>query len=280
MKKRIVLCADDYGQSFTISKAIINLLEQHRLTATSCMVNTEYWPEHAFWLAPYHRKADIGLHFNLTEGKPLSAEYRDKHGENFQGLGKVLASSFMRSFSQKAIEAELHAQIDRFQEVLGILPAHIDGHQHIHQFPVIRRAVVNVYNQRLSESRAYIRLINSRFKASDYILHIKKVIVYATGTAAMSKLLLAHNLPHNPSFAGIYAFDLAKQYPVFFKQFLRVIGDGGLIMCHPGLAAHETKDLIAKARFEEYQYLAGEQFPQDCQSHDVELAPGGLFLSR
>src|SRR5205085_3946565 len=113
MKKRIVLCADDYGQAPAISEGIINLLQNNRLSATSCMVNTIYWEDHAKWLAPFRQQKDIGLHFNLTEGKPLSREYKKIQGDTFQPLYKVMMLAFMRSLSQPAIEAELHAQLDR-----------------------------------------------------------------------------------------------------------------------------------------------------------------------
>src|SRR5207253_5580574 len=112
---------------------------------------------------------DIGLHFNLTEGKPLSREYKKIQGDTFQPLYKVMMLAFMRSLSQPAIEAELHAQLDRFEEQMGYLPDHIDGHQHIHQFPVIRSAIAKVYDERLRANNTYIRLISGGLKASDII---------------------------------------------------------------------------------------------------------------
>lgn len=271
MKKCIVLCADDYGQAQAISEGIINLLQKDRLSATSCMVNTVYWAEHAKWLAPFCQQKDIGLHFNLTEGSPLSSVYKKVHGEHFKPLSKVLYSACMRSLSQAAIAAELHAQIDCFQEHLGFLPDHIDGHQHVHQFPVIRAAIIEVYKQRLRANNTYIRLINDPLQARDFIRHVKKVIIHASGSSPMARLLLDNNIPHNLSFAGIYAFGLSKQYPVFFQRFLQQIGDQGLIMCHPGLNDPANPEVIARARYREYQYLTGGQFSDDCEANGVVI---------
>jgi predicted glycoside hydrolase/deacetylase ChbG (UPF0249 family) len=64
-KKRIVLCADDYGQAPAISQGIIELLNQSRLSATSCMVNMPDWPVSAKELLPFINYVDLGLHFNL-----------------------------------------------------------------------------------------------------------------------------------------------------------------------------------------------------------------------
>ena len=271
MKKRIVLCADDYGQAPEISQAIIHLLQANRLSAVSCMVNTPYWFQHAQWLNEYCSSANIGLHFNLTHGNPLSQTYRDVQGEMFLSLPHLMRSAFFRRLSLTAIAAECHAQIDSFQQAMGFLPHFIDGHQHVHQFPVIREAVVQVYQQRLKN--AYIRLVNHSLNMNA-ILNLKKMIIYATGTRALKRLLASHHIPHNSSFAGIYSFSKAHSYRRIFQQFLKDICSRGLIMCHPGLAAATTtEDVIADARFHEYQYLISDQFLRDCETRAICIQP-------
>lgn len=266
MKKRIVLCADDYGQALAISQGILALIKQGRLTATSCLVNTPYWEEHAKWLLPFKDKVDIGLHFNLTEGKPLSSGYVSEQGEAFYSINKLLMLSFLRRVSQSAIEAECHAQIDQFEAATGFLPRYLDGHQHVHQFPVIRDALLNVYEQRLRPSQAYIRLAN---ETPDFCL--KKMIIYASGATSMKKQLQKRAIPHNHSFAGIYSFHEAHEYPVYFSEFLQKIGDKGLIMCHPGLETVELNDPIGAARVKEYDYFAGQLFVQECERQSIQL---------
>ncbi|VVC75707.1 Carbohydrate deacetylase [Aquicella siphonis] len=276
MKKRIVLCADDYGQAPEVSQGIINLLRAGRLSAVSCMVNTPYWVEHAQWLRPFAGVADLGLHVNLTEGRALSSEYVKKHGEEFQPLSRVLCSALLRQLDRRAIEAECHAQIDRFQEAAGMLPQFLDGHQHVHQFPIVRDVVVQVYHQRLRLQKTYIRLVNEPLKFRDVFLAFKKVIIRLSGTRAFNKLLESNYIPYNQSFAGIYDFRRVGAYPRLFVEFLQSVQDGGLIMCHPGLYAPESQDLIASARYAEYQYLSGDRFPEDCRRQDVALVRGGV----
>ena len=94
MTKRIVLCADDYGQAPAISDGIIELLKDQRLSAVSCMTNTPDWPIYAKNLLPFRLERDIGLHFNLTEGKPLSEQFRAKYGDQLFTL-----STLMRKFT-------------------------------------------------------------------------------------------------------------------------------------------------------------------------------------
>lgn len=266
MKKRIVLCADDYGQALAISQGILALINQGRLTATSCLVTSPHWEEHAKWLLPLKNQVDIGLHFNLTEGKPLSGGYSAEYAK-FYSVNQLLVMAFLRRINQAAIEAECHAQIDQFEAAMGCLPQYIDGHQHVHQFPVIRDALLNVYEQRLRASGAYIRLAN---EVPDMCL--KKLIIYASGAGALSKELKKRAIPHNASFSGIYSFHEAHEYPVYFAEFLQKVGDRGLIMCHPGLETVDLDDPICAARVKEYDYFAGPLFVEECERRSVELS--------
>lgn len=271
MKKRIVLCADDYGQALAISQGIINLIKEGRLSATSCMVNTPYWPQHAKWLKPYQGQIDIGLHFNLTYHTPLSLDYTRQYGQSFFILPHLLRKAFLHRLDQAAIEAECHAQIDHFQDAMGFLPDYLDGHQHIHQFPIIRAAILAVYEKRLRQKKAYIRLINESIKIQDFLFDLKKIIIKATGTKPFKAALERHKIPHNQSLAGIYSFQKSSHYGQFFLSFLSKIQDGGLIFCHPGLASQDATDPLVVTRYHEYQYLAGPTFIEDCRTKEVSL---------
>ncbi|MHB1948831.1 MAG: ChbG/HpnK family deacetylase [Gammaproteobacteria bacterium] len=266
--KSIILCADDYGQNTVISQAIIELLKKKRLSATSCMTNSYYWLSHAKWLAPVSDQADIGLHFNLTEGKPLSKGFGD-----FKPVSDLIIQAYLRRLKQAAIETELYAQLDQFVAGMGREPDFIDGHQHIQQLPVIRDAILRVYEKRLQKTGCYLRCVSdpsalTRFRDSGYL---KTVIVQLCGAAAFKKAVIKQNIPHNSSFAGFYDFAEGKNYPTLFPTFLDLIKDRGLIMCHPGLEATTDEDPIAQARFFEYTYFSSDQFMEDCTKREITL---------
>ena len=271
--KRIVLCADDFGQAQHISAGIVELVKLKRLSAVSCMVNTSEWPQQARWLLPFAEQIDIGLHFNLTEGSPLSADFKAMYGEVFPGLPKLLKKAFLRGLSQRAIATEYHAQIDQFEAQAGCLPHFIDGHQHTHQFPVVREALIEVYEKRLRTANTYVRLVTMQRN-----LALKRWIIYLSGTSALRRLLDKHKILHNQSFAGIYEFTDLGRYSELFPQFLRESRDQGIIMCHPAHQVESTSDSIAKARFEEFTYLASEQFLVDCERQKVAIQR--FFCSR
>lgn len=271
MKKSIVLCADDYGQAPAISQGIITLIQHGRLSATSCMVNSPFWPEHAKWLLPYRGQVDIGLHFNLTEGKALSQPFIKTYSQSLWPLSTILRKALFRTLDQAVIEAECRAQIKHFEEVLGFLPRFIDGHQHVHQFPVVRNALIRVYEDYLRSQHTYVRLTNEKIKPIDFIKDFKKIIIHSTGTNGLKRLLQSHDIPHNQTFAGIYSFNDAARYDELFPQFLQAIDDKGLIMCHPGLQATTPGDAIAKARYAEYRYFFSGKFLEDCVDHGIMI---------
>ncbi|EKD69843.1 MAG: hypothetical protein ACD_46C00718G0005 [uncultured bacterium] len=269
--KRIVLCADDYGQAPNISAGIINLIKAKRLTAASCMVNAPDWAEHAANLRSLRDQVDIGLHFNLTHGRALSPAYAEKYGVDFQPISSVLRRAFLRQFDAKIIADELKKQLEMFEKTLGFAPNFIDGHQHIHHFPVIRDAIFSVYHERFLAKKTYLRLVNMPIKFSDFPENLKKIIIFLTGVLPFKRRLEQEKIPHNIDFTGIYSFARAENFKQLFPKFLQEINDHGLIMCHPGLASQDAKDPIFAARFHEYEYLMSDKFLVDCAAKDVVL---------
>ncbi len=267
--KQIILCADDYGQNPAISQAIIELIKKKRLSATSCMTNSETWPESAAWLIPFKDQVDIGVHLNFTEGKPLSKEFRQRYGEQFFPLSRLLLRTQLRWVDKQVFIAEIQAQLDRFIECIGKLPDFIDGHQHVHQFPVMREALLEVYEQRLRGTGCYIRsvYVDNVWQRFHETGSLKQFIIQWSGARALKQALIKQNIPHNLSFAGIYDFAAEGSFAAKFEYFLKETNDGGLIMCHPGFVETGTTDPIYQTRPSEYHYFASQLFADLCDSH-------------
>jgi len=271
--KSIILCADDYGQNTAISQAIIALLKEKKLSATSCMTNAPGWLTQAAWLAPYQSQADVGIHLNLTEGKPLSAIFRESYGDSFPSLITLLKKCYLRQWDPSIIYAELNTQLDQFIAGVGRLPDFIDGHQHVHHFPLIRNVVLKLYEGRLRAAHSYVRTVNDatawrRFADSTYL---KRLIIQFSGAYLFKKQLVQLKIPHNTSFSGIYDFNPATDYAALFACFLHESKEGGLIMCHPGFSQSKGQDKISVARSHEYQYFQSEKFNALCQQCDVNI---------
>jgi hypothetical protein len=270
--KNIILCADDYGQNPSISQAIIQLAEQKSLSAISCLTTSAFWAEQAKWLIPYQGQVDLGLHFNLTEGKPLSPDFIAAEGEHFVSLPALLGQCYGRRLNRSVVVAEFHAQLDQFITGTGRLPDFIDGHQHIHQLPGIRDWVIEGYMTRLRQYGSYVRSVyEPRWGLWKWPSPVKRLMIQLCGAAKFQQLLVQYRIPHNSSFAGVYSFNQAQHYSSIFPLFLQQVKEGGLIMCHPGLPGVEAEDPIMAVRPFEYRYFQSEAFREACQIVEINL---------
>jgi len=141
----------------------------------------------------------------------------------------------------------------------------------VHQFPVIREALIKVYTERFHTQSAYIRLVDQSWQRLDWRCAVKRCIIYLSGTQALRKLLLTHSIPHNKTFSGIYAFQEASNYANIFPRFLGDVSEQGLIMCHPGFLS-DPQDKMSHVREIEWRYLNSDQFVTDYEKHETVLS--------
>lgn len=261
--KNIILCADDFGLSAEISKAILTLVDAGRLSAVSCMSSMPDFAPVAAQLVARKQRAQLGLHFNLTEGQLLAHPERDCFT-----LNQLLLKTHLRLSDRSLIAAELHAQIDRYVELMGALPDFIDGHQHVHQFPQIRDILLRVYQQRLI-NKPWVRVTYPAVMYAPY--RFKTAVLGFTGGRVLSVCLKQLAIAHNTLFAGIYDFAADADYRHLFRHWLEEASTNTLIMCHPGLG-ERAEDAIAHARLNEFHYLGSDAFLVDCAEFGVSLA--------
>jgi len=262
--KKITLCADDFGFSPGVSEGLLNLGRKQRLSALSCMVNMPSFEPYAQELLSVSEQVQVGLHFNLTEGSLLS-----QPNKTCFSLSDLLLKTHLRTLTLSVIEQEFVAQLERFIELMGKWPDFIDGHQHVHQFPLIRNIMMHVYEQRLRPHSVWIRSTYPQISLPAY--DWKGRVLAFTGGKALKETLKKHQIIHNECFAGVYDFSPTANYPHLFNQWLKVAPPNTLIMCHPG-EGQEKKDAIALARLREMAYFSSEQFLEDCAVHQITLS--------
>jgi len=81
----------------------------------------------------------LGLHFNLTEGRPVGGPYRtltDGHGDFHRPKERAWELAAAGRFDADEVTEEATLQWRRLAE-LGVRPDHVDGHNHIHVFPSV-----------------------------------------------------------------------------------------------------------------------------------------------
>jgi len=261
--RRITLCADDYGISEGVNRAIRDLIERSRLNATSVMVvGPAATREEAEALSrAVAGGCEIGLHVTLTAPfSPLTMHFRPLDGGMFWPVGKLLRMALLRRLDSEFVYAEVMAQIALFRELFGTPPAYLDGHQHVQLFPGIRDGFIRA--TRDAAPLAWARQCG-RTHASRHFHNPKALLLDALSTA-FRRRCAANALRTNPAFAGAYDFRKLPDFGSLMRGFLASLPGGGLVMCHPGFVDDTLRalDPLTDQREREYAYFAGDDFPR------------------
>ena len=270
--KKIILCADDFGQNQGISEGILNLASQGRISAISCMVNATAWQQQCASLRKYD-EIGVGLHLNFTHGEPLSVEWQREVGDFFPSLSALI----FKTIPSKVICAEIEAQIGQFKQDISVWPEFIDGHQHVHQLPLMSECLMQVV-QSLDFKPWYRTTYGIQQVLHHPFSSIKQWVLCALGGARWAHRLKVMNHACNQDFSGDYRFSGMPNYQHLMQSFLSRIQTNGLIMCHPGVEdAEDVEDPISSYRTQEYDYLMSDEFVQDLERYQIQLISRPFF---
>lgn len=254
----IALCSDDYAQNPGIDAGILDLLAFGRLSAVSCFSTAPSWQQAA---APALRErkgqADIGLHFNLTEGFGQT---------KMPSLHAVILRSLLKGMNADRIQDELERQLDAFEAGYGQPPDFIDGHQHVHQLPGVRQILLQVIKRRYAGHPLWVR---NTVPANPAWRGKPQILKYLGGEDLAAGLKIS-GIASNHGFAGVYGFDRAD-YGVCFKGWLDAAQPGMLIMCHPATEAYPD-DAIAQQRVVEYRFFRSQEYLDMLSAAQLKLA--------
>ena len=174
---RIVVNADDFGYSSSLNHAILKSFNMNLHSTTTLMCNMPGFEE-ACELAFENKITDrIGIHLNMTEGKPLTEKIKKfKKFVNDNGeLFKSFKGQYFSRDEKNLIYNELQAQVDRFKSK-HFSPTHADTHHHFHFYigssSIVKELALknNIPAVRLRfnwggltiQRRIYSKIVNSR----------------------------------------------------------------------------------------------------------------------
>lgn len=266
MAKGFILCADDFAMTEGVSRAILDLLGRGKLTATGAMTNRPHWRRLAPELAAFAGTADLGLHLNLTCAAPLSAMPHLTPGGTLPGLNDVARLATTSPAARKEIAAEIARQLDAFEDALGRPPDFVDGHQHVHVLPGVRRALLDILARRYPAGALYVR------DPADSVAAIRtrgvavgKALVIAGLATGFRSAALKRGLRVNRGFSGVAPFDPQRDFTADLARFLIEPGPSHLVMCHPGFVDAELASLdpVVATRPVEHAAIAAFVPPPD-----------------
>lgn len=172
---RLKINSDDFGLDQETNLAILESLQCGLINSTSFLVNFDDSFLHSLELYRTNKSlfSSVGIHLNLTEGKPLTARIVENstfcYSSVFHGNFSALSQIYISSKNLRGVKDELEAQILKLLET-GVLVTHIDSHHHMHTrlpilFIVIQLAKKYKINEiRLSRNIGKIKFYKRFFK--------------------------------------------------------------------------------------------------------------------
>lgn len=241
--KKIIVNIDDLGLSRAVNKASVELSYKKTIHSCSFMSQGSIFPSEVQELTS--NKTEIGLHFDLTQ-------FNKKHN-----LKEIIIKSYLHQWNFNELNSIIDNQLKKYEEKIGHIPTFIDGHQHVHQLPQIREAIIRKVEDRYNEK---IPLRSTK----PLSIGLKSSIIYTLGGLKTRKILENKKWPHNKVFSGVYGFNLNKEKLLEkWDQWLKKAPQDGLvIMCHPAVPDNSWNDEIKRAREIEWALLNSEAFSQ------------------
>jgi len=262
-KKHVTLCVDDFGLNEHVNQAVFQLAAAERISATSCLTQADAWPAGARQLRGLD--IDIGLHINFTE--PLG---QDNHFH--QPLSRLILSAWLRRLERAVLVRSIERQCDLFEQHMKCTPDFFDGHQHVHQFPQIRDALMDVLIRRYDCDDFWVRSTAMHNASLARGLQWKARLIALLGSGALRRRLKRIDFPYNEDFAGIYALDGGSaRFEQHMREWLAGAGERIVIMCHPADGA-DPDDRIGQQRTAEFAFLKSDAFGELLKAQASRLA--------
>jgi len=139
----LIVNADDLGWAPKRDQGILRAIDQGIVTSASILANGVTFAAAAEQVQ--QRRVGIGVHLNLSEGKALSGYIHGLTDSGGSFPGKERARTIFRhaAFDPASALRELKAQVEAVLQQ-GLIPDHVDYHQHMGIFPSILPMVVEV----------------------------------------------------------------------------------------------------------------------------------------
>ncbi|PWU23162.1 hypothetical protein C5B42_03915 [Candidatus Cerribacteria bacterium 'Amazon FNV 2010 28 9'] len=249
--KAITINADDFGMSQEINAGIKQGIEAGVLTSVSIMTNMPFF-EDAVRFLKKHPEIYVGLHFNITEGTPVSPLNKVglllREDNHFFSWVLIASRLFISVHAVKDIQTELLAQYEKLEKT-GLKISHIDSHHHIHLhsriFPIVISLAKRKGVKALRCRRFNIWNITNGIKI---IPNLKQMIILS--------LCLYNNIryrQYKELFSTDALYDLNWDNCISEKKLLSIFNhlpDGITgIICHPATMSKTGNKMFLTPRF-------------------------------
>ena len=257
--RNLIVNADDLAWTEGVNRGIAQAHRYGIVTSATILANGAAFAA-AVELVKATPSLAVGVHLNLSDGKPVSPPETvpsivNDRGEFKGGPEALLLRVARRNLRIKEVEMEWESQIRKVVNA-GIQPTHLDGHKHVHMLPgmfeiVLRLAKRNAIPAvRISHEGSSLRAALSSGENQNIPLVMKQ------GVQARVLKLLARDARALAEAAGIATTDyfcgIAQTGELTIegmKCLLQNLPEGTTeIMCHPGFMDKELEESATRLR--------------------------------
>ena len=259
--KYLIVNADDFGRNPQINIGIIKACKEGIVTSTSVLANFPAF-SHACALAKEHPQLSVGLHFNLTEGGPVSSPKEipslvTKNGFFYAKWLFVLRAS-LGLIRPEHILFEFEKQWEKAS--LRFLLTHLDSHHHIHALrPVFKSIKKSKYFAQVRQIRVIRFPADTIFK----IAYWEQLFV----NFFQDTKIFNNEIKQTFGFELFHDKDKRKQ----LIRILQRLPDGkSELICHPGFSGDSDKR-DAKKREQELEALCDIKIKEILNMRKIKL---------
>ncbi|MCM2989901.1 ChbG/HpnK family deacetylase [Bacillus safensis] len=251
---RLIVNADDFGLTESVSRGIIKGMQEGIITDTTMLTNTRHF-DRSIDLAKEAGIEAMGVHLNLTLLKPLLVSGKVKSIVDNKGSFYRKPSLIPSTFHKEEVRAELRAQIEKFLSS-GLTLTHIDTH---HGFSVVHAEMFQIIIELSKEYRVPMR--------KDDALTDDPSIKYQlaeSGVKTTDVLYVDFSVPMLQESALLGTIAKYKQTNTTVE-----------IPCHPGFVDDELRTIssLNDKREEDLQLLLRQEWFGYMKEQGVELIP-------
>jgi predicted glycoside hydrolase/deacetylase ChbG (UPF0249 family) len=252
ISRRVIINADDIGMHPSIDHGVAELAGLGIITSASVMALGS--PDAVALDVMRRRGVSLGLHLDFTSHLV----------PNGCSLPRLMLAAWTRQLDPSALRNQIHQQMERFCHLTGQWPDFIDGHEHVHQFPVIRDVLCEVL-------RNLAQGIAVRDTRPQVWRGTKAAVIGALGASALSHQALRAGASMNSDFFGVYGLEDDAPLASLWRGWLASLAHHGtaLGMCHPALPT----DADNAFRTAEYRFLASSHMRDLLAEFRVQTVP-------
>lgn len=276
MSKKLIVNADDYGLTAGVSSGIRRVHLEGILTSTTALMNRpniEVELKHAAQQCP---KLGLGVHLNLTSGEPVLPidqvptlmKVLDPHDHGLHQLDMI------GQLNMAEVEAEWRAQIEKFVQMTGRKPDHLDSHHHSSYYmPELCTLMLNLAR----EYRCPIRMPFANLGEPNFIFDDLPAELRDRAKQEVSRILIEATDVAKPDHFIADFYDEAANEETLLKIIDNLPDGISELMTHPGYHDSDLTDfsIYNQPRLRELDTLTSSVVRERLKATQVELISFG-----